>query len=83
MEQAKEDWIIDVSPINLSEPFSPLDHVGPKSIIKIPNNLVVWFAQLHNPVEHILGNLLNFHQCSIKQNKEGNYLISQWVVSKT
>ena len=34
-EQAKEDQIIDTSLIYLSKPFSPSDHVGPQSIIKI------------------------------------------------
>ena len=78
-EQAKEDWIIDVTPINLYKPLSPLDHVHPEPIIKIEvwvhvplppvvnDCLVVQFSSLHNPMEGILGNLSNFHQCSIKE----------------
>ena len=33
-EQTEEDQIVDMSLINLSKPFSPLDHVGPKTIIE-------------------------------------------------
>ena len=69
MGQAKEDWIIDVSPINLSKPFHPLDHVSPKAVVKekvrvhIPpplvmnNHLIVWFAQFYDSMEGILGDL--------------------------
>ena len=81
MEQAKEDWIIDVSPINLSKPFHPLDHVSPKAIVKekvwvhIPpplvmnDSLVVWFSSLHDPVEGILGNLSISVSVSIKKQR--------------
>ena len=34
LEQAKEDWIINMSLINLSKPFHPSDHVCPKLIVK-------------------------------------------------
>ena len=33
-EQAEENWIIDTSPINLSKPFHPSNHVCPKPIVE-------------------------------------------------
>ena len=33
-EQVKEDWIVDTSPISLSKPFCPSDHIGPKTIVE-------------------------------------------------
>ena len=68
-EQVEEDWIIDMSLINLSEPFGPLDHVGPKTIVKeevwvhVPlplvmnDGLIIQLTRLHNPMEGILGYL--------------------------
>ena len=70
-EQAKEDQIVDASPIHLLEPFSSLDHVGPETIIKeqvwedvpppliVYNSLIIQFILLNNPVEGILGSLSN------------------------
>ena len=69
LEQAKEDQIVDVTPIDLSKPLGPSDHVCPEPIIKkevqvyIPpppvmnNSLIIQFACLHNPIKGILGNL--------------------------
>ena len=68
-EQAKENWIVDASPINLSKPFHPSDHIGPEMIIEeevrvyVPppavmnDGFIVWLPWLPNAVEGILGNL--------------------------
>ena len=69
LEQAKEDRIINTSPINLSEPFHPSDHVYPKPIVKVEiwvhippppivnDSLIVQFTWFFDPVEGVLGNL--------------------------
>ena len=35
LEQAKENRIINMSPIDHSKPFSSPDHIGPKLIIEV------------------------------------------------
>ena len=78
-EQAKEDQIIDTSPIHLLKLLCSLDHVGPKSIIKekvwvyvpppavVNNGLVVWLPWLPDTVEGILGDLQFSVSVSYKQ----------------
>ena len=95
LEQAKENWIIDTSPIHLSQPFHPSDHVGPEPIIKkevwvhIPPPMVVddcFIVQLpsfSNTVKSVLGNLQFSISVSSIGNEEGNYLVSHRVVTKT
>ena len=77
-----------MSPVNSLKPFSPPDHVCPKLIVEeevwihvppppvVNDGFIVWFPCLHDPVKGILGNL---HFC---QSSEGNYLVSQQVVTK-
>ena len=72
-EQAEEDQIVDMSLIHLSEPFCPLDHVCPKTIIEeevwvdvppplvVNNSPIVWFIFLDDSVVGVLGNLYPFH----------------------
>ena len=69
LEQAEEDQIVDTSPIHLSKPFCPSDHIGPEPIIEvevqihvpppmvIDNCLVIWLPCLLNAMEGILGYL--------------------------
>ena len=69
MEQAEEDWIVYMSPINPSEPFCPSDHVHPQTIIKeeiqvhippppiVNNGLIIGFTLLDHPVIGVLGYL--------------------------
>ena len=69
MEWAEKNRIVDMSPIYLSEPFCPSDHVCPEMIIKeevredippplvVNNCLIVWLILLDNSVESILGDL--------------------------
>ena len=68
-EQAKENWIINISPIHLSKPFGSSDHVGLQLIIEeeiridilpplvVDNSLVTWLPCLLNAMEGVLGNL--------------------------
>ena len=72
LEQAKEDRIVNTSPINPLKPFHPSDHVCLKLIVKeqiredvppppvVNNTLVVWFILLDYPMEGILGDLYPF-----------------------
>ena len=85
-EQAKEDQIIDTSLIYLSKPFSPSDHVGPESIIKVEvqvhippppvmdDHFISWFSHLPNTMKGILGDLQFSISVSFIGNEEGNYL---------
>ena len=78
-EQAKENWIIDVSPIHLLKPFHPSNHIGPKPIIKeevwiyvpppsiMDNSLVVQLSWFSNTMEGVLGNLKFSVSVSIKR----------------
>ena len=75
------------------EPFSPLDHVRPQTIIEeevrediIPPVVVCSCRILplfDNPVEGILGNLEIPLSVSSNRNEEGDYLISSRVMSIT
>ena len=68
-EQAKENWIVNISPIHLSKPFGSSDHVGLQLIIEeeiridilpppvVDNSLVIWLPRLLNAMEGVLGNL--------------------------
>ena len=83
----------DTSPVHLPKPFSPLDHVGPEPIVKeevgidvLPPLIVgsyLVFSSLQNPMEGILGNLQISVSVPTSRNKEGNYLVSQRVVTIT
>ena len=67
LEQRQEGRIIDLCLIHLSKPFSPLDHMGPESIIKeevqkrvSPPSIVGSFhvlPSLYNAMKGILGDL--------------------------
>ena len=82
-EQAKENWIIDTSPVHLSKPFCPSDHIGPEPIGKeevqvyvpppmaVDNCLVIWFPWFPNAMEGILGNLQFSVSVSIKRKRRG------------
>ena len=70
-EQAKEDWIINMSLVDLSKPFCPLDHIGPKAIIEeqvwvyvpppvVNDSLIVRFPRFNDSMEGILGDLYPF-----------------------
>ena len=81
LEQRREGQIIDLCLIHYLEPFSPSDHVRPKSIIKeeVRENIIPppMVGSLHilplldNPMEGVPGNLENPPQCSFKQKQRG------------
>ena len=60
LKERQESWIIDLSPVHLLEPLSPLDHMGSKPIVKeeirvcIPPPLIVGslgiFSSFHDPI---------------------------------
>ena len=92
-EQTKENWIIDSGLVHLSKPFGSSDHVGPKPIIKeeiridilpplVVGSLLI-LSSLLNPMEGILGDLQFSVSISTSRNEEGNYLISQQVMTIT
>ena len=90
-EQAQEDQIVDMRLVHLSEPFCSLDHIGPKSVIKVevgidvpPPPIVGSHSILPgflNTIEGILGDLQFSVSISTSKNKEGNYLVNQRVMS--
>ena len=90
-EQRQEGWIINLCTVHHSEPFSPLDHVGPQSIIKeevredvIPPTVVCRrciLPILDNSMEGILGNLEDPSVFLQTRNEEGAYLIGHRVMS--
>ena len=79
MQQQQQRSVVYLRPINLTEPFSPSDHVGPQPIIKvqvwedvIPPTMVcshLVFPCLENSVEGILGNLQPLFSVSIKKKQ--------------
>ena len=87
-EKAKKDRIVDASPIHLTEPLCPSDHVGPGSIVKVEvqvyvppppivdDHLIIWFPHLPNTMKGILGDLQLSVSVSFTGNKEGNHLKS-------
>ena len=87
-EQAKENWIIDVSPIHLLKPFHPSDHIGPEPIVKeevwvhvppptvVDDHLIFQLPWFPNAMEGVLGDLQFPSAFPSKGNEEGNYLIS-------
>ena len=72
-----------MTPIDPSEPFSPLNHVHPEPIVEeevrihVPpppimnDRLVIWFPRLPDPVEGVLGNLSISLSVSIKKKQRG------------
>ena len=72
-QQRQQQSIIDLCPINHSEPFSPSDHMGPQPIVKvkvrkdiIPPPMVcshLVLPLLADPMEGILGDLQISLQC--------------------
>ena len=79
MQQRQERSVVYLRPINLSEPFSPSDHMDPKPIIKVqvrkdvvPPVMVSGrcvLPVLVNPVEGILGNLELLFSVSTKKKR--------------
>ena len=92
-EQRQERWIVDLCLIHYLEPFSPLDHMCPESIVKeevwkdvIPPAMVCSLCILplfDDPVEGVLGNLEIPLSVSSSRNEEGDYLVSRWVMPPT
>ena len=80
-KKRQESWIVNLGPVHLSEPFSPSDHVGPKTIIEeevrvcVPPPLVMSsnlvFSCLPNPMEGVLGDLSISLSVSYKQERRG------------
>ena len=92
-EQIQEDWIIDTSSIHLLKPFHSSDHVGPEPIVEeeiwkdiLPPLIVdslLFLSHLPDSMEGVLGNLQFSISVSTSRNEEGNYLVSQRVVTIT
>ena len=90
-QQRQQRGVINLSPINDPEPFSPSDHMGPQPIVKvkvredvIPPTMVcscLVLPHLANPVEGILGNLQLLSVFLSRRNKERNYLEHCWIMS--
>ena len=66
-QQRQQQSIVDLRPVDHTEPFSPSDHMGPQSIIKIqvrkdviPPAMMggrLILPLLANPMEGVLGDL--------------------------
>ena len=78
-QQRQQGRILDLRPVNHSEPFSPSDHMGPQPIVKIkvredviPPTMVcsrLILPLLADPVEGILGDLQLLFSISSKETK--------------
>ena len=76
-EQGQQGRIVNLPPVDHMEPFSPMDHMGPKAIIEeeiwedvIPPAMVcghLVFSLLADPMEGVLGDLENSPQCFFNQ----------------
>ena len=79
MQQQQQRSVVNLRPIDFSEPFSPLDHMGPQLIIKVqvredivPPTMVCSrciLPCLEDPVEGILGDLQLLFSVSIKKKQ--------------
>ena len=79
VQQRQQRSIVDLRPIDYTEPFSPSDHMGPRPIVKvevredvIPPPMVCHHLILplfSNPVEGSLGNLQLLFSVSIKKKQ--------------
>ena len=92
VQQRQQQSIVDLHPINYTEPFCPSDHVGPQLIVKeqvqedvIPPAMVccrLILPVLADPVEGSLGDLSNFSSAfPSKGNEERGYLERHWIMS--
>ena len=80
VQQRQQRQIINLHPIEHTEPLSPVDHVGPQPIIKeqvrkdiVPPVMVcshLVLPLLADPMKGILGDLQN-SQCFSKQKRRG------------
>ena len=78
-QQRQQRSVVYLRPIYLSEPFSPLDHVGPQLVVEIkvwedviPPMMVcscLVLPLLTNPVEGVLGDLSTSLQRFYKQKR--------------
>ena len=79
VQQRQQRSVVYLRPINLSEPFSPSDHMGPQPIVKIqvwedviPPTMVCScriLPCLENSMEGILGDLQLLVSVSIKRKR--------------
>ena len=80
-KKRQKGWIVDLRMIHVSKPLCPLDHMGPKLIVKkqvrvriTPPTVVGSFRILsspQDPVEGILGDLSISLSVSYKQEQRG------------
>ena len=78
-QQRQQRSVVNLCLIDNSEPFSPLDHVGPQPIIEVqvrkdvvPPAMVgsrLILPRLANPVEGVLGDLQLLFSVSIKKKQ--------------